>query len=121
MLFFLHNFHLLFFAMKLYKVTWITSCNRQTPSDQKIYIDACVSFSKRLQSQILYIRFSCKTPQYEGKLHTLYLFGEKTSTENGNQGDDYILKRNVLLNRIKETLSLNALRVTDPVIMCDIR
>ena len=50
---FLHNFHLLFFVMKLYKVTKITNCNRQTPSDQKVYIDACVSFSKRLQSQIL--------------------------------------------------------------------
>ena len=85
--------------MKLYKVTYITSCNRQTHSDQKVYIDACVSFSKRLQSQILYVRFSCKSPQYEGKLHTLHLFGKKTSKENGNQGVDYIPKRNVLLNK----------------------
>ena len=69
------------------------------PCDQKVYIDACVSFSKRLQSQILYVRFSCKTPQYEGKLHTLHLLGKKTSNENGNQGVDYISKRNVLLNK----------------------
>ena len=40
-----------------------------------------------------------KTPKYEGKLHTLHLLGEKTSKENGNQGVDYIPKRNVLLNR----------------------
>ena len=54
---------------------------------------------QRLHSQILYVRFSCKTPQYEGKLHTLHLFGKKTSMENGNQGVDYIPKRNVLLNK----------------------
>ena len=85
--------------MKLYKVTYITSCNRQTASDQKVYIDACVSFLKRLQSQILFVRFSCTTPQYEGKLHTLHLLREKTSKEKGNQGVDYIPKRNVLLNK----------------------
>ena len=85
--------------MKLYKVTLITNCKRQTPCDQKVYIDACVSFSKRLQSQIQYVRLSCKTPQYEGKLHTLHLFGKKTSKENGNQCNDNIPKRNVLLNK----------------------
>ena len=53
--------------------------------------------------------------------YILYIFwGKKTSNENGNQGVDYIPKRNALL-RIKETLSLNALRVTDPVILFDIR
>ena len=57
------------------------------------------TFSKRLSSQILYVRFSCKTPQYEGKLHTLHFWGEKTSKENGKQGVDYIPKRTVLLNK----------------------
>ena len=77
----------------------VTNCKRQTPCDQKVDIDACVSFSKRLQSQILYVRFSCKTPQDEGKLHSLHLFGKKTSKENGNQCVDYLPKRTVLLNK----------------------
>ena len=58
-----------------------------------------LAFLKRLHSEILYVRFSCKTPQYEGKLHTLHLLWKKTSKENGNQGVDYIPKRNVLLNK----------------------
>ena len=56
-------------------------------------------FSKRLHSQIRYVRFSCKTPQYEGKINTLHLLGKKTSKENGHQGVDYIPKRNVLLSK----------------------
>ena len=69
------------------------------PCDQKVYIGACVSFLKRLHSQVLFVRFSCKTPQYEENLHTLHLLVKKTSNENGNQGVDYIPKRNVLLNK----------------------
>ena len=64
------------------------------PSDQKVYIDACVSFLKRLHSQILFVRFLFL---YEGKLHTLHLLGEKK--ENGSQSVDYNPKRNVLLNK----------------------
>ena len=73
----LHCFHLLFFVIKLYKVTLITSYNRQTPSDQKVYTGARVSFSKRLQSKIVYVMFSCKNSLIRGKLHTLYLSGKK--------------------------------------------
>ena len=54
--------------------------------------------------------------------YILYIFGgETTSKENGNQGIGYIPKRKFYEIRIKETLLLNALRVTDPVILCDIR
>ena len=42
--FFLHCFHLLFFVIKLYKVALITSYNRKTPSDQKVYKGARVSY-----------------------------------------------------------------------------
>ena len=77
LLFFLHYFHLLFFVIKLYKVTLITSYNRQTPSDQKVYIGARVSYSKCLQSKIVYVMFSCKNSLIRGKLHTLYLSGKK--------------------------------------------
>ena len=40
------------------------------------------------------------------------------SKENGTQGFGFSPKRNVLLIRIKETLSLNALTVADSVILC---
>ena len=75
--FFLHCFHLLFFVIKLYKVTLITSYNRQTPSDQKVYTGARVSYSKCLQSKIVSVMFSCKNSLIRGKLHTLYLSGKK--------------------------------------------
>ena len=75
--FFLHWFHLLFFVIKLYKVTLITSYNRQTPSDQKVYTGACVSYSECLQSKIVYVMFSCKNSLIRGKLHTLYLSTNK--------------------------------------------
>ena len=75
--FFLHCFHLLFFVIKLYKVTLITSYNRQTPSDQKVNTGARVSYSKCLQSKIVSVMFSCKNSLIRGKLHTLYLSGKK--------------------------------------------
>ena len=63
--------------MKLYKVTLITSYNRQTPSDQKVYKGARVSYSKCLQSKIVYVMFSCKNSLIRGKLHSLHLLGKK--------------------------------------------
>ena len=75
--FFLHCFHLLFFVIKFYKVTLITSYNRQTPSDQNVYTGACVSYSECLQSKIVYVMFSCKNSLIRGKLHTLYLSTKK--------------------------------------------
>ena len=75
--FYLHSFHLLFFVIKLYKVTLITSYNRKTPCDQKVYTGARVSYSKCLQSKIVYVMFSCKNSLIRGKLHTLYLSGKK--------------------------------------------
>ena len=98
--FFLHCFHLLFFVIKLYKVTLITSYNRQTPSDQKVYTGARVSYSKCLQSKIVYVMFSCKNSLIRGKLYTLYLSGKKKmSKENGTQGFGFSSKRNVLLGK----------------------
>ena len=73
----LHCFHLLFFVINLYKVTLITNYNRQTPSDQKVYTGARVSYFKCLQSKIVYVMFSCKNSLIRGKLHTLYLSGKK--------------------------------------------
>ena len=72
----LHCFHLSFFVIKLYKVTLITSYNRQTLSDQKVYTGTRVSYSK-CQSKIVYVMFSCKNSLIRGKLHTLYLSGKK--------------------------------------------
>ena len=90
----------MFFVIKLYKVTLITSYNRQTPSDQKVYKGARVGYSKCLQSKILYVMFSCKNSLIRGKLHTLHLLGEKkTSKENGTQGFVFSPKRNVLLSK----------------------
>ena len=85
--------------MKLYKVTLITSYNSQTPSDQKVYTGARVSYSKCLQSKIVYVMFSCKNCLIRGKLHTLYLSGKKMSKENGTQGFVFSPKRNVLLGK----------------------
>ena len=82
--FFLHCFHLLFFVIKLYKVTLITSYNRQMPSDQKVYKGARVSYSKCLQSKIVYIMFSCKNSLIR-----------KMSKE----GFGFSPKRNVLLSK----------------------
>ena len=85
--------------IKLYKVTLITSYNRQTPSDQKVYTGARVSFSKCLQSKIVYVMFSCKNSLIRGKLHTLHLSGKGMSKENGTQGFGFSPKRNVLLGK----------------------
>ena len=81
--FYRHCFHLLFFVIKLYKVTLITSYNRQTPSDQKVYKGAHVSYSKCLQSKIVYVMFSCKTSVIRGKLHTLHLLGKRRHRKTG--------------------------------------
>ena len=61
------------FVIKLYKVTLITSYNRQTRSDQRVYKGARVSYSKCLQSKIVYVMFSSKNSLIRGKLHTLHL------------------------------------------------
>ena len=96
----LHCFHLLFFVIKLYKITLITSYNRKTPSDQKVYKGARISYSKCLQSKIVYVMFSCKNSLIRGKSHTPHLSGKKkTSKENGTQGSGFSPKRNVLLSK----------------------
>ena len=119
--FFLHCFHLLFFVIKLYKVTLITSYNRQTPSDQKVYTGARVSYLKCFQSTIVYVMFSCKNSLIRGKLHTLYLSGKKRcQRKTGPKALVFLLREMFYWVRIKETLSLNALRVADSVILCDI-
>ena len=71
------NDDFIFFVIKLCKVTLITSYNRQTPSDQKVYKGARVSYSKCLQSKIVYVIFSCKNSLIRGKLHTQHLLGKK--------------------------------------------
>ena len=93
------NDDFIFFVIKLYKVTLITICNRQTPSDQKVYKSARVSYSKCLQSKIVYVMFSCKNSLIRGKLHILHLLGKKTSKENGTQGFGFSPKGNVLLSK----------------------
>ena len=116
-LFFLHCFHLLLFVIKLYKVTLITSYNRQTPSDQKVYKGARVSYSKCLQSKIVYVMFSCKNSLIRGKLHTLYLLGKKCQRKTGPKALVFLPREMFYWVRIKEPLSLNALRVADSVIL----
>ena len=92
--FFLHCFHLLFFVIKLYKVTLITSYNRQTPSDQKAYKGAHVSYSKCLQSKIVYFMFSCKNSLIRGKLHPLYLSGKKDVKGKRDPRENVLLSKN---------------------------
>ena len=110
----------MFFVIKLYKVTLITSYNRQTPSDQKVYKGARVSYSKCLQTKIVYVMFSCKNSLIRGKLHTLHLWGKRRQRKKGTKALVFHPREMFYLVRIKETLSLNALRVADPVILCDI-
>ena len=93
------NDDFIFFLIKLYKVTLITSYNRQPPSNQKVYKGARVSYLKCLQSKIVYVIFSCKISLIRGKLHTLHLLGKKASKENGTQGFGFSPKRNVLLSK----------------------
>ena len=76
---------------------------------------------KSLQSQILYARFSCKTPQREGKLHTLHFMGKRRPRKTGTNALIIYPREKFYEIRTKETLSLNVLRVTDPVILGDIR
>ena len=119
-LFFLHCFHLLFFVIKLYKVTLITSYNRQTPSDQKVYTGARVSYSKCLQSKIVYVMFSCKNSLTREVTYSIS-FGEKRcQRKTGPKASVFLPREMFYWVRIKETLSLNALRVADSVILCDI-
>ena len=115
------NDDFIFFVIKLYKVTLITSYNRQTPSDQKVYKGARVSYSKCLQSKIVYVMFSCKNSLIRGKLHTLHLLGKKRrQRKTGPKALVFHPREMFYWVRIKETLSLNALRVVDSVILCDI-
>ena len=54
--------------------------------------------------------------------YTLYIFGGKRRPRKTGTKTLIIYPREMFYEiRIKETLSLNALRVTDPVILCDIR
>ena len=63
------------------------------------YKGARVSYSKCLQSKIVYVMFSCKNSLIRGKLHTLHLSGKKTSKEYGTQGFGFSSKRNVLFSK----------------------
>ena len=74
-----------------------------------------------LLSRIVYVMFSCKNSLIRGKLHTLYLSGKKDVKGKGDPRLCFFLPREMFYRvRIKETLSLNASRVADSVILCDI-
>ena len=70
------------------------------PSDQKAYKGARVSYSKCLQSKIVYFMFSCKNSLIRGKLHTLYLSGKKdVKGKRDPRLCFFSPKRNVLLSK----------------------